>query len=177
MHIGDVPMPSTLPAPFCIESLIQDYLNGLSIQACAKKYHAHLRRITRLLREANIPLRPAGPQLGVWQGKQHTTESKLKMSASYRALPKQAEDNIYRHKRAATFCPKTGLNEAAWGRFKIQEAHYTCAVTGCRCYKLVVHHLYGVAIHPHLRWNDDNIVVVQKDIHEIFHSIRAVAVC
>jgi hypothetical protein len=67
------------------------------------------------------------------------------------------------------FCPITGLGEAAWVRLQLRKANYTCQITGKHGVKLVVHHLFSVATHPHLRWDETNIVVVHKVLHDQFH--------
>jgi len=88
----------------------------------------------------------------------------MKMSIAKRAIQKGHIASSYREKRQAAFCPKTGLGEAAWVRLQLRMANYTCQVTGERGVKLVVHHLYSVATHPQLRWDETNIVVVQKTV-------------
>ena len=162
-------MPEPTPRVINVQALIQDYITGLSIQALSKKYQTHLRRITRELQTAGISLRPQGPQPGVWTGRHHSTQARMKMAAAKRSALRPRPQSPYRDKRQAAFCPTTGLGEAAWVRLQLRKANYTCQVTGKRGVKLVVHHLFSVAAHPHLRWDETNIIVVQKALHDQFH--------
>ena len=162
-------MPKPTSLPIDIPSMITDYQEGMSIQALSKKYHTHLRRITRELNAADIPLRVAGPQPDVWVGRRHTVAARTRMAVAKRALVKPRTEPTYRQRRQKAFCPTTGLGEKAWTRMQLRKANYTCQITGHRGVKLVVHHLYDVATHPAKRWDEANIVVVTKAIHDAFH--------
>jgi len=162
-------MPKPTPRVIDVQAMIADYNAGLSIQALSKTYHTHLRRITRELKSASVVLRTQGPQPRLWIGRPHSLDARMKMSAAKRAVQKAHATSSYRDKRQTAFCPKTGLGERAWVRLQLRKANYTCQVTGKRGVKLVVHHLFSVSTHPHLRWNATNIVVVQKTLHDQFH--------
>jgi len=162
-------MPKPTPQVVDMQSVIHDYNAGMSIQALSKKYHTHLRRITRELKAAEVVLRDQGPQPNLWVGRRHSLEARIKMSAAKRAMQKPPSASSYRDRRQAAACPITGLGEAAWVRFQLRKANFTCQVTHQRGVPLVVYRLFSVATHPYMRWDETNIVVVQKGLHDQFH--------
>jgi hypothetical protein len=147
-----------------IPAFIRDY-RDMSLEALGKKYHVSIHRARRVLLAAGIVLRPANNPPG-FGGREHSLTTRMKISAAQRAMIEPSDSE----KRQAGHCPITGLSEQRWARWQRRKAKYTCQATGRRGIKLAVHHLYGVATHPELRWDESNIVVVGNDLHLAFHT-------
>jgi hypothetical protein len=54
----------------------------------------------------------------------------------------------------------------------ITRVDYTCQLTGKRGGKLSVHHIDPVWRCPERRYDHDNVIVINKDIHKHFHHTR-----
>jgi hypothetical protein len=52
----------------------------------------------------------------------------------------------------------------------LQERNYTCELTGKIGGRLSVHHKNSYKDFPNLRFDRQNVIVIQKDIHRLFHN-------
>lgn len=53
----------------------------------------------------------------------------------------------------------------------LKEKNYICDITKEQDRELSVHHLYGVRDRPELRFDKDNVVVIKRSFHKLFHTI------
>lgn len=52
----------------------------------------------------------------------------------------------------------------------LKDRDYTCELTSDKSSKLSVHHVDSVHLFPEKQFDDDNVIVIKKDIHMDFHK-------
>jgi ribosomal protein S27AE len=53
----------------------------------------------------------------------------------------------------------------------LEARNYTCELTGQRGGKLSIHHKNGFSEHPELRFEPSNVIVIKKEIHDLYHKM------
>ena len=98
----------------------------------------------------------------ILKGRSFSEESREKMSRSM--------TEIWATKPRAVD-PRDSINYDVWRKKAQEQGNYKCAITDRRPLNLAVHHLYSLKHFPSLGYNVKNSVLLDREIHEIFHIV------
>jgi nitrous oxidase accessory protein NosD len=149
------------------------YAAGHSLPDCQQYFGCSYRTAKRaVLKHGKLRTNKEGVNLKNSQRTfTHSLEARQRMSL---AAIKRAQGKVrtphYRVRRSNHIHPVLSCQEKTWHRWLIAQADYTCAVTRERGCKLAVHHLYSVKSYPEKRWDDSNVIVIKKTLHDEFHQ-------
>jgi hypothetical protein len=149
------------------------YADGHSLSQCQQHFGCSYRTAKRaVLKSGKLRSIKDGVRLKNSQRTvTHSLESRQRMSiAAIKREAGKVKGVRYRVKRSNQTHPVLGLSEKTWFKWLITQADFTCAVTGERGCQLAVHHLYSVNGYPEKRWDESNVLVVKKSLHDTFHQ-------
>ncbi len=112
----------------------------------------------------------------VWLGREHSEESKKKMSelAKGKPHPNQSGDKHPMWKGGITpenLRIRTSIQFRLWRESVFARDNWTCQKYGIEGYRLHSHHIQNFADYPELRFAIDNGITLSEKAHKEFHQL------
>lgn len=158
--------------------ILKEYLeNKLSVPEIVVKHSISQKSIYNFLRKTgNVRTKSESAKLGLNKGdRPKNLEKLIKANQTYARfnplkIVSGTRNGRWIADRTKVKRKRLFAEEQHFFKEVLRDRKYTCEITGEIGGKLSVHHLLNFSTHPKLRFDKSNVIVIKKELHQLFHS-------